>query len=1022
MFVDQDVSQEEVKKPSKGRKRSTSKGSRGSNKTKKDKMEKDATETQKESKSKTTKCSRRSKEKPGDKDVSKDSVTIVEAETSSHKPDAVEEDLGMSEVDLSTLTKGQSNDKNENTCINKTAAESTISSADNNAVQKVIVHTADVHAADCRTDKDVDILNDSNASGVDIFQTPNEYNKSIGFNMSDPDQHVEQSISSESDKSKVSTKKKSGDTRGSVAEGGKKASQKCEAKDEKKSIKKKITRKKIKREIGPLTIAAKKAELTKANESVVSECNNSNQDSESLTPAANFKKVPSYIAPTPSPASSFSSASMTPKHVRMLDFGMIQTPPGLPGQSPPISNIGAQVTLGFRSPVYAQLGTPGSVHSHGGNTPNGSECGGFMSPAYHPSPASCGPPTPNSTTNGNLQDTVPVFLADHVFGQFGNSVEAAVDQIQIASDAQNYETPAKPSCAPEESSEASRFAAKLSKVDSPNIIRALANTIGIPTDDSANNSQANSDVGDVIQSPPELPNFGRSQTGVQIQNRENLNTVAGNPGTKVAAEVNTPVTVQLGQSTASVNNTDQFEGDSSITVPDGAQNEDSSSSSVASSVLMPPPTMTPRRNMYKTPKKQMIRTGQSVSPIKSPGLKSLIEDAKFINVNELSQSPRTSQKNLDIMDDFINSSYSGSPAFKLNTPQKFAPDFKFETPVKDNSPLKLPLVKTPGKVVDAFVSQFTTPQKNEAPEAPLVETPVKGVDALISQFTTPQKNEAPGPEKIVETLTEKDTSANNVDMQTEPVSVEQLNNKDNVNVSCDGIKKKKKKSKDRDRDKEKKGKKKSKSKKKDKDKDQEAADGFEKEKKHSGKKSKHKRSKSKKEKTEAQLEAQKCMLQTPLGSRSPLVCGMTLSQFDANSNSKSPEATGDIELLMSQIQSQSPAKSSQVGGQVPCISTVVCESSPGTESTTLCVVDPRVDESGSMNRKAENVTICSKSLTEGDTNSNTSSGSKQMLAERKPLAEKSTTSEKGEVKRGKKRRRHREDKKETTPEKKKQVN
>ena len=223
----------------------------------------------------------------------------------------------------------------------------------------------------------------------DVFQTPNEYNRSIGFNVSDPSH--EQPVASEES-----------EIIGSCQNG----SQTEEVNGDQNPAKKKITRKKIKRETGPLSIAGKKLDCEKSGVSA-SDYNDALQDSETATPACNFRKVPTYIAPTPSPASSFSSAGMTPKHVRMLDFGVVHTPPGLPGQSPPISSIGAQVTLGFRSPLYGQLGTPGSVSSQGGgNTPYGSECG-FSSPAYQPSQGSCGPQTPTAATINTQQETPP---------------------------------------------------------------------------------------------------------------------------------------------------------------------------------------------------------------------------------------------------------------------------------------------------------------------------------------------------------------------------------------------------------------------------------------------------------------------------------------------------------------------------------------------------------------------------------------------------------------------------------------
>ena len=536
----------------------------------------------------------------------------------------------------------------------------------------------------------------------DIFQTPNEYNKSIGFNISDPQTQQQQSVSDTGESVQNTEEDRNSDLQDNteaqkgveekpeqLGAGGEKCkgiSKDCETtKDNKKVTKKKITRKKIKRQTGPLTIAAKKPKCAAGRASTVSDCNNTSQELDAVTPVFGFKKVPMYIAPTPSPASSFSSAGMTPKHVRMLDFGLVHTPPGLPGQSPPISSIGAQVTLGFRSPMYVSHGTPGSIHSQGGNTPNGSDCG-YLSPAADQAPvASSEPPAPNASSN-SAQDFVPPCLVDHAFGQLTttDTQDAAdVSQTQTAGSdiqGQGHDTLPKPSFIPEESSDATRFAESLSKVESPNLIRALARTIGIPTEDSnmsmpdiSGTSTANTSVSDQPGSP-EMSNLHicQSETQEQLQNIDNPQLLP-NKGNPVEAEVavtllemaNTPVKGELGQAEATESTSNQCQENSAAleqqTTLDGAQNEDSSSSSVSSSVLMPPPTMTPKRHIYKTPKKQMIRTSELVSPAKSPGLKCLIEASLM---SELSQSPRTSKINLDLMDEFLNSTILGSPVFK----------------------------------------------------------------------------------------------------------------------------------------------------------------------------------------------------------------------------------------------------------------------------------------------------------------------------------------------------------------------
>ena len=897
-------------------KRNSSKSSKTCNKkkTKKDKGDNNSEKKQEKS-SKSRKSNSKTKRKSESTNVSRELDSSTPGK-SSQKPDAVEMCSGLGEVSADNLEN--SRPYNVDVPQDSDTALSLNHEKKTSTGPKTPVHSA-TRLDECVSDRQV-------PTG-DIFQTPNEYNKSIGFNVSDPDR--EQSV--------VNQDSKQSDITVNCQNG----SQSEELNGDQIPAKKKITRKKIKRKTGPLTIAAKKVDCGKSNSSTLSDCSDLFQDSETATPSCNLRKLPTYIAPTPSPASSFSSAGMTPKHVRMLDFGVVHTPPGLPGQSPPISSIGAQVTLGFRSPLYGQLGTPGSVHSQGGgNTPGGSEYG-FSSPAYHPSPGSCGPQTPTAATN-NTQQEPPQFLSDHVFGNF-NVTHNAHDTTR--------ETPLKTSAVPEDASEESRFAASLSKVESPNIIRALADTIGIPTEDGDNNIGSESMTNaTVFQSPPELPTFGRNQT----LNRHDEDVAIGDSlpeeagGDKEAAEAllamaRTPVSGQPDHASIPVNESVLEHNSPHIPeqqpVSDGAHNEDSSSSSVASSVLMPPPTMTPKHSLYKTPRKQMIHTPYSVSPAKSPGLKSLIE-ASFIS--ELSQSPRASQKNLEMMDQFLDETIRESPALKQNTPVKIGSEFG--TPLTE-SPLKS-LLDTPNKSLDAFVSQFMTPQSdtdattNE--EINTYETDSKSKDSTAVKSTTPKKKK----------------------------------------------KKSRDKSKERSKDKEKKEKRRSKSKKK--DKDQEAPDSPERKKK----KSKHKRSKSKKEEVAdvSKARAQGLLTQTPLGSRSPLVCGMSPSHYDGSSSSPH-KAFGDIALLMAQV--RSPSKCDQF----------VCEE--GSVKGALS----RITSNG-LQMLVSNLSTATLPV---------SSSVESVTVERRPLAEKSTAGGIREVKRGKKRHRHKEDKEDTTPEKKKQV-
>ena len=326
----------------------------------------------------------------------------------------------------------------------------------------------------------------------------------------------------------------------------------------------------------------------------------------------------------------------------------------------------------------------------------------------------------------------------------------------------------KTSAVLEDASEESRFAASLSKVESPNIIRALANTIGIPTEDGDNDTGRESMTNAaVFQSPPELPNFGRNKAShgddKDVAIRNSLADAAAG-GDKEAAEAllamaRTPVSGQPDLLVTPANESVDEHNNPHIPeqhpVSNGAHNEDSSSSSVASSVLMPPPTMTPKRSVYKTPRKQMIHTPYSVSPTRSPGLKSLIE-ASFIS--ELSQSPRTSQKNLEMMDQFLDETIRESPASKQNTPTKLSSEFKFGAPLTE-SPLKS-ILDTPNKNLDAFVSQFMTPQSNTdavaSEEISTTETDPSGKDNSVITSTTPKKKKKKSRDKSKEKSKDKE--------------------------------------------------------------------------------------------------------------------------------------------------------------------------------------------------------------------------------------------------------------------------
>ena len=119
---------------------------------------------------------------------------------------------------------------------------------------------------------------------------------------------------------------------------------------------------------------------------------------------------------------------------------------------------------------------------------------------------------------------------------------------------------------------------------------------------------------------------------------------------------------------------------------------------------------------------------------------------------------------------------------------------------------------------------------------------------------------------------------------------------------------------------------------------------------------------------------------------------MSPSRFDGNSNSPH-KALGDIAMLMAQV--GSPSKSDQF------------VSPDGSVKDTQSKMNS--NQSQMLMSNLSSATLPANSSVE------------PVTAERRPLAEKSTSGGTGEVKRGKKRHRHKEDKEDTTPEKKKQV-
>ena len=338
---------------------------------------------------------------------------------------------------------------------------------------------------------------------------------------------------------------------------------------------------------------------------------------------------------------------------------------------------------------------------------------------------------------------------------------------------------------------------------------------------------------------------------------------------------------------------------------------------------------------------------------------------------------------------------------------------------------------------------------NPVQRSPLEEklsTSSKTSEVCSSVVTTPRKDVELAPKEDSLNIS-KETPTNNIKTETP--------------------KKKKKKSKSKDRDKsktkEKKEKKRSKSKKR--DKDNGAPDSKGKERKRSRKKSKHKRSRSKKETPEA---IKSLLTQTPLGERSPLVCGMSPPNFDMNaSSSTSPKASGDIALLMAQVQAMPPGKCNQLAAPDESVNRVasgivvhrknlgeqseavnqtasgivhrenVREQSKAVNQTASGMVVHRKnvgEQSEAVNQTASETVDHSKNEGEGsginaqnnilgeESAATSCSGFKKITSERKPLVEKtSSTMEKEAMKRGKKRHRHKEDKEDTTPEKKKQA-
>ncbi len=535
--------------------------------------------------------------------------------------------------------------------------------------------------------ENVTVESSSNISGIEklSFASKSEVENNTTLESSSNISGIEKlSSSSKSGKKKKKKKKKSKSKSKEKDPELKSSSEqgKDNGKHEGKVEKMKRTRKKTSKVIAPLTIAPKRD--ISAVEALIKP--KITQNTKVKTLPKKSKPAPVlYAAPTPSPASTLSSSGATPSHVRMLDFTMQQTPPTFPGQSPPVSSLGAQVTLGWKSPhtpnsqygnpgsvqsqygnpgsVQSQYGNPGSVQSHDGNPGSVPSQGGctpnhVFSPqvntpgSVHNQPCSTpnhGEPfspvyqtsAPTSTIHSSPGPTViHPSLVDHVFSQMGASTTTVMDNSNIQVDSSitqevvstsSYNMPVNVSqdsilpAIPEESSDVSRFAASISNVDSANMLRALAEQVGIPTEDSLMGTPMKDKTAFNIESIPELPHFGQpsmqnvsSTNGSITQEHQAAVTLLEMANTPTKKQTREPGSNNLVSTTGVTVTSGETPNMKLVShhFPDGFQNEDSSSSSVPSEILMPPPATTPRR-LYKTPKKCSTGLSTGFTPNKN---------------------------------------------------------------------------------------------------------------------------------------------------------------------------------------------------------------------------------------------------------------------------------------------------------------------------------------------------------------------------------------------------------------------
>ncbi len=306
----------------------------------------------------------------------------------------------------------------------------------------------------------------------------------------------------------------------------------------------------------------------------------------------------------------------------------------------------------------------------------------------------------------------------------------------------------------EESREASRLAATLD-ISSPSVLRSLASAVGIPTDTNSSSSSSQSSTfptqfhaSSGAFSEQEMSAFGsQGERGAWSQGGRATSSL-GVAGEHEAAEAlmqmaKTPVKSQSAPTLLVMNegqgfpfsNHDQswrsssanqsasnsphpghvtLTSGSSALPSEGATNEDSSSSSVASAVLMPPPPLTPRRAaaMYKTPKKQTLASsGHGVSPARSPGLSSLTFPGLF---DDVTQSPRSSQKHLALMDQLVDMADASPSKSVSGTPRKDHEDFggledMLKTPQKSDVDAHLTGIPPPNAIAncDTFAAAVT---------------------------------------------------------------------------------------------------------------------------------------------------------------------------------------------------------------------------------------------------------------------------------------------------------------------------